>query len=122
MRVECEAPGPGELVVASMSQASLMVGFEAAQCCLVGAKSAVTAATVGKEEAAVLIVRVTHVYFQHLHPGDLMGIWKQNPQNPEPITFLLPPPRLHPQVSHSLWPIYNLQHELLAATTFAPGN
>ena len=97
MRVGCEAPGPGELVVASMSQASLMVGFEATQCCLVGAKSAVTAATVGKEEAAVLIVRVTHVYFQHLHPGNLMGNLEAKPT--EPRTHHLSPPA--PQAASS---------------------
>ena len=97
VRVGCEAPRPGELVVASMSQASLMVGFEAARCCLVGAKSAVTAATVGKEEAAVLIVRVTHVYFQHLHPEDLMGNLEAKPT--EPRTHHLSPPA--PQAASS---------------------
>ena len=34
MRVGCEAPGPGELVAASMSHASVMLGREMAQCCL----------------------------------------------------------------------------------------
>lgn len=36
VRVGCEAPGPDELVAAFMSQASVMLGFEATQCCQVG--------------------------------------------------------------------------------------
>lgn len=83
-------PGPGELVGASMSHASVMLGLEVAQCCLAGAKSAVMAATVRKEEATVLVLRVTHVYFQDLHPGDLTGNLEAKPT--EPRTHHLSPP------------------------------
>ena len=83
VRVGCEAPGPGELVAASMSHASVMLGLEEAQCCLAGPKSAVMAATVRKEEVTVLVLRVTHVYFQDLHPGDLTGNLEAKPTKPK---------------------------------------
>lgn len=81
-------PGPGELVAASMSHASVMLGLEVAQCCLAGAKSAVMAATVRKEEATVLVLRVRHVYFQDLHswgPDGEPGSKTHRTQNSSPL-------------------------------------
>lgn len=119
MRVGCEASrtwwAGGCLHVSCLCDAGPWSG----PVLLSRAKSAVMAATVRKEEATVLVLRVTHVYFQDLHPGDRRGTWKQNPQvrthhlsPPGFILKFLPLSGLYTAFSMSFW----LQQLLLLET------
>lgn len=57
----------------SFACVTVMLGSEEVQCSLAGATAAMTAAAEGQEDATVLVLGITSVLFQDLHPEDLMG-------------------------------------------------